>query len=307
MTLYFSLLLLGAAALLYSNSLTMKKQKISAIKKDQKTKAENEINLMNLASLKGESLKDRILIRLNGVFSQLGKKGLIQVAIGIVIISFSMSYVVGAYLALGFVSGITTLIVTPFIAMFILFRFLLARRKKLFEASFPDAINLMTSAISSGESVMQAIQFVGGRLDSIVGQEFKWVGQRLQIGESPDDVFRRSCQNCPYKSYRFFIITLRANMIRGGQLKEVMTRLNRVLFDARSVEKKTNAMTSEARLSAKIVGAIPFVFLFGMQYMSPENFDFVLRDPNGRVILYYLLGSETIGMGIIWLLIRGIR
>ncbi|WP_261857205.1 type II secretion system F family protein [Photobacterium sanguinicancri] len=307
MTLYFSLLLLGAAALLYSNSLTMKKQKISAIKKDQKTKAENEINLMNLASLKGESLKDRILIRLNGVFSQLGKKGLIQVAIGIVIISFSMSYVVGAYLALGFVSGITTLIVTPFIAMFILFRFLLARRKKLFEASFPDAINLMTSAISSGESVMQAIQFVGNKLDSIVGQEFKWVGQRLQIGESPDDVFRRSCQNCPYKSYRFFIITLRANMIRGGQLREVMTRLNRVLFDARAVEKKTNAMTSEARISAKIVGAIPFAFLLIMKFMQPDNFDFVIRDPDGRYILYYMLASEAVGMAIIYFLMRGIK
>lgn len=130
MTLYFSLLLIGAAMLLYSNSNTMKKQKISAIKKDQKTKAENEINLMNLASLKGESLKDRILIRLNGVFSQLGKKGLIQAAIGIVIISIAMSYVVGAYLALGFTSGIAALTVTPFVAALILFRFLLARRKK---------------------------------------------------------------------------------------------------------------------------------------------------------------------------------
>ncbi|OAN13665.1 hypothetical protein A3K86_13905 [Photobacterium jeanii] len=305
MTLYFSLLLIGAAALMYST--TVKKQKITAIKKDQKSKAQDDINLMNLASLKGEGLKDKVLIRLNGVFSQLGKKGLAQAVIGITVISFAMSYVVGAYLALGFVSGMAALTITPFVATFLLFKFLLARRKKQFEASFPDAINLMTSAISSGESVMQAIQFVGNKLDSVVGQEFKWVGQRLQIGESPDDVFRRSCQNCPYKSYRFFIITLRANMIRGGQLKEVMTRLNRVLFDARSVEKKTNAMTSEARLSAKIVGAIPFLFLFGMQYMSPENFDFVLRDPNGRVILYYLIGSETIGMGIIWFLIKGIR
>ncbi|WP_053111886.1 type II secretion system F family protein [Photobacterium swingsii] len=154
---------------------------------------------------------------------------------------------------------------------------------------------------------MQAIQFVGNKLDSIVGQEFKWVGQRLQIGESPDDVFRRSCQNCPYKSYRFFIITLRANMIRGGQLKEVMTRLNRVLFDARSVEKKTNAMTSEARISAKIVGAIPFAFLLIMKFMQPDNFDFVIQDPDGRYILYYMLASEVVGMSIIYVLMRGIK
>ncbi|WP_414932790.1 type II secretion system F family protein [Vibrio europaeus] len=305
MSLYFYLLLIGGVAWFYSGNL--KKQKTALLNKDDHIQSEEDLNLVNLSSLKGESFKDQLLIRFNGVAKQLGKKGLIQAAIGIAIVSFTMSYVVGVYLALGFVSGMAALAATPFIAALLLFRFLLKRRQKKFEDSFPDAINLMTSAVSSGESVMQAIQFVGDKLDSVVGQEFKWVGQRLQIGESPDEVFRRSCQNCPYKSYRFFIITLRANMIRGGQLKEVMTRLNRVLFDARSVEKKTMAMTSEARLSAKIVGVIPFLFLFGMQYMSPENFQFVIHDPNGRVILYYLLGSEAIGMGIIWFLIRGIR
>ncbi|USD67760.1 type II secretion system F family protein [Vibrio sp. SCSIO 43136] len=306
MSLYFYLLLIGGVAFFYSNGL--KKQKTKLLAKDSHTSdGEDELNLVNLSSLKGESLKDKVLIRFNGVATQLGKKGLIQAAIGIAIVSFLMSYVVGVYLALGFVSGVAALTMTPVIASVILVKVLLNRRQKKFEESFPDAINLMTSAVSSGESVMQAIQFVGDKLDTIVGKEFKWVGQRLQIGESPDEVFRRSCQNCPYKSYRFFIITLRANMIRGGQLKEVMTRLNRVLFDARSVEKKTNAMTSEARLSAKIVGAIPFLFLFGMQYMSPENFQFVIHDPAGRMILYYLIGSEAIGMGIIWFLIRGIR
>lgn len=305
MSLYFYLILIGGVAWYYSSSL--KKQKTALLDKDSHTPSEEDLNLVNLSSLKGESFKDQLLIRFNAIAVQLGKKGLVKAALGIIAISFAMSYLVGVYLALGFVSGMAALAATPFVAAIMLLRFLLKRRQKQFEDSFPDAINLMTSAVSSGESVMQAIQFVGERLDSVVGQEFKWVGQRLQIGESPDEVLRRSCQNCPYKSYRFFVITLRANMIRGGQLKEVMTRLNRVLFDARSVEKKTMAMTSEARLSAKIVGAIPFLFLFGMQYMSPENFQFVIHDPDGRMILYYLIGSEAIGMGIIWFLIRGIR
>jgi len=298
-------MLIGGVAFYYSK--TLKKQKVILIKKDKQSHVDKEIDLVNLSSLKGDSLKDKLLIRVNATAKQLGKKGAVQAAIGITLLSFVMSYVVGVYLAMGFVSGMAALAATPFVATFLLIRFLIGRRQKKFEASFPDAINLMTSAVGSGESVMQAIQFVGDKLDSEVGKEFKWMGQRLQIGESPDDVFRRSCQNCPYKSYRFFIITLRANMSRGGQLKEIMARLNRVLFDARSVEKKTNAMTSEARLSAKIVGAIPFLFLFGMQYMSPENFQFVIHDSGGRMILYYLIGSETIGMTIIWFLIRGIR
>ncbi|MUL06124.1 pilus assembly protein TadB, partial [Aliivibrio fischeri] len=65
--------------------------------------------------------------------------------------------------------------------------------------------------------------------------------------------------------------------------------------------------TSEARASAKIVAAIPFIFLFMLQYLSPENYEFVMFNPAGRPILYYVLISESIGILIIWLLMRGVR
>lgn len=181
------------------------------------------------------------------------------------------------------------------------------RERKRFEESFPEALNMLTSAIAAGESIMHAIIFVGKSLDGDVGKEFKIMGERLQLGESPDEVFRKSCRRFPYSSFHFFIITLRANMSRGGQLKEVMSRLNRLMFTARSTEKKKKAMTAEARMSAKMVGAIPFVFLFMLQYLSPENYDFVMFDPNGRPILYYVLISEFIGISIILLLMRGVK
>ena len=177
----------------------------------------------------------------------------------------------------------------------------------MFEESFPDALNMLTSAVSAGESIMHAIMFVGKSLDGEVGKEFKVMGDRLQLGESPDSVFRKSCRRFPYPSFQFFVITLRANMSRGGQLKDVMTRLNRLMFEARAIEKKKYALTSEARTSAKIVGAIPFFFLFMLQYLSPENYEFVMFNPAGRPILYYVLISEAIGMTIIWLLMKSVR
>lgn len=86
-----------------------------------------------------------------------------------------------------------------------------------------------------------------------------------------------------------------------------MKRLNRLMFGARAIEKKKLALTSEARASAKIVAAIPFIFLFMLQYLSPENYEFVMFNPAGRPILYYVLISESIGILIIWLLMRGVR
>ena len=73
------------------------------------------------------------------------------------------------------------------------------------------------------------------------------------------------------------------------------------------MERKKFAMTSEARISAKIVGATPFVFLFLLQFLSPENFEFIMFSEPGRPILYYMLVSETIGLAIIWALMKGVK
>ncbi|WP_122036703.1 type II secretion system F family protein [Aliivibrio sp. EL58] len=181
------------------------------------------------------------------------------------------------------------------------------REKKQFNERFPDALNMLSSAVSAGESITHAIAFVGKKLEGDVGKEFKVMGERLQLGESPDEVFKKSCVRFPYPAFRFFVITLRANMNRGGQLRDVISRLNRLMFDARAVERKKYALTSEARISAKIVCATPFFFLFILQFLSPENYEFVMFHAEGRPILYYVLISEAIGMLIIWGLLKGTK
>lgn len=217
--------------------------------------------------------------------------------------------VVGVYFNQTFIQGnpLIVIVLAEILGISFGVAWLSNREKSRFEESFPDALNMLSSAVSSGESIMHGIIFVGNSLEGKVGQEFKRMGEQLQLGETADTVFRKSCARFPYPSFQFFVITLRTSMQRGGQLKEVMTRLNRLMFGARAIEKKKYALTSEARASAKIVAAIPFIFLFMLQYLSPENYEFVMFNPDGKPILYYVLISESIGIFIIWLLMKGVR
>ncbi|WP_191602901.1 type II secretion system F family protein [Marinomonas algicola] len=180
--------------------------------------------------------------------------------------------------------------------------------KKKFDEFFPEALNMLASAISAGESLMHSIIYVGENIDNSVGKEFKRMGEHLKIGDSPDEVFRKACVRFPYPSFRFFVITMRANIARGGQLRHVIVNLNRIMFEARAIDKKKFALTSEARASAKIVFSIPFLFLFGvMRFLMPENYFFVMEDDVGRQILYYMLISEAIGMLIIYFIMKGVK
>ncbi|MEZ8055707.1 MULTISPECIES: type II secretion system F family protein [Vibrio] len=180
-------------------------------------------------------------------------------------------------------------------------------REKKFKDNFPDALNILSGALSSGQSIVHAFEYVGTQLDNEVGKEFKKMSERLLIGEDPDDVLARSASTFPYVEYFFFASTIRINLSRGGQLKNVINRINRIMFEARAIEKKKNALTSEARSSAKIIAALPVVFMFILKLTSPENYQFVMFEEGGKPIFYYVLISEMIGFFLIYMILRSVK
>lgn len=192
--------------------------------------------------------------------------------------------------------------------LFIIFLVKLNQRQaRKFQEDFPDALNILVGALSAGQSIVHAFEYVGKTLDNEVGQEFRYMAERLLIGEDPDDVLERSANTFPYVEYFFFASTIRINLSRGGQLKDVITRINRIMFESRAMEKKKNALTSEARASAKIIGALPVIFLLILRFTSPENYEFVMFEDAGKPIFYYVVISEMIGFFCIWMILRGVE
>jgi len=219
------------------------------------------------------------------------------------------SFIVSWYVMMKLLSISHVGLVICLSVMFIVFgyRMLVTRRRRDFENTFPDALNILMSAVTAGDSLMQAISYVGNVMNNPIGHEFKLMGERLKLGESAEVVLQRSCKHYPYPEFLFFTVALRANITRGGQLKGLLARLIRVLVDSRTLEKKKMAMTSEARISAKIVAAIPVIFMLILNHVNPSHVDFVLYAPEGRVVLFYVLGSELFGLFVVWLLVKGVR
>ncbi|MFC0996041.1 type II secretion system F family protein [Pasteurella multocida] len=193
-----------------------------------------------------------------------------------------------------------------FIIGFIIFVWKLGqyRNRKMFDAMFPEVIQILNAAATGGAGLLQALERCGKDLAGQLGEEFKNIHKRLAIGEEHMSVFEDSYSRYPYKEFYFFITIIRTNLSKGGQIREVITRLGRVIADSKKMEQKKKAMTSEARMSAFIVAMFPIGFFLFMQFSMPENFDFLINNPDGRMVLYYVFGSELLGMFIIWWLMR---
>lgn len=177
-------------------------------------------------------------------------------------------------------------------------------RRRYFENSFPELLSVVGAAVSAGNSLHQAIHRCGEHVEGELGDIFHRVDRRLNLGEDPDRVFNDAWQNFRYREFYFFNVVMLVSLQRGGQLRVLISRLSRMINKSKTLDRRKKAMTSEARMSAKIVAAIPLLFFIMMKYLSPENFDFVIHDSVGRIILYYVIASETLGMLIIWGLLK---
>ncbi|HAT8492646.1 TPA: type II secretion system F family protein [Vibrio vulnificus] len=301
---YFIFLILGVILLFYFN----RKSQIDTKNKIRNKIQSNSKNItlekqaLNLHLLTNGSLSSRIGNVFENIKRQLGKFYII------IIICYTFFLILLAlYVNSVLFKSNSSVIAFTFILIgyFFAFQYLQKRDKNRFESSFSDALNMLSGAVSSGESLVKSISYVGDNLDGDLGREFKRLGERLRLGESPEISFRKACDRFPYPEFYFFAIALQANMKYGGQLKMVMSKINRLMFDARNLERKKKSLTAEARLSVKIVASVPFLFLIAINFIQPETFQFIFHSEQGKPILYYLLGSESLGLFIVWRIMKG--
>ncbi|MCL9667360.1 type II secretion system F family protein [Rosenbergiella epipactidis] len=197
------------------------------------------------------------------------------------------------------------LVLTPF-SYIVWYKILLKKRKKVFEVDFTESISSINGAISSGRTFLQAMDDYSKNNNNHLAKEFGVITRRLNFGDNPEVVFFDSWKVYPYKEYYFFIVAILLNINSGGRLREVLGKLQRSLASNTAMEKKMLTLTSEMRMASKITGAIPFLFLILLKFISEENFNFIFEDPRGNMLLYYLLGSVATGILIIKFLMRKI-
>jgi len=144
------------------------------------------------------------------------------------------------------------------------------KRVAQFNARFPDAIDLLVRGLRSGLPVTETFQVVSQELPGPVGEEFKGIVERIRIGNTMEAALQESAVMLGTPEFQFFCITIQIQRETGGNLAETLSNLSDVLRKRAQMKLKIRAMSSEAKASAYIVGALPF-FVFGVVWsMNPS-------------------------------------
>ncbi len=145
------------------------------------------------------------------------------------------------------------------------------KRVTQFNTRFPDAIDLLVRGLKSGLPVTETFQVVSQELPGPVGEEFKGVIERIRIGKTMEAALQESADMLGTPEFQFFCITIQIQRETGGNLAETLANLSEVLRKRAQMKLKIRAMSSEAKASAYIVGALPF-FVFGIVWMMNPGY-----------------------------------
>ena len=86
----------------------------------------------------------------------------------------------------------------------------------------------------------------------------------------------------PVTEANFFSIVIGIQQKAGGNLTEALTNLSRVIRERKKMKAKIKAVSSEAKTSAGIIGALPFMVGFFVYITTPHYMEILYTTTTGQ-------------------------
>ena len=181
--------------------------------------------------------------------------------------------------------------------------FWLARRRdqrmRLFEAQIPEALDLMGRAMRAGHAFSTSVKMVGDELKEPLGPEFRTLFDEVSYGVPQSDALLRLSQRVPIADLSYFVVAVTIQRESGGNLAELLDKISGVVRARLTLLGEVRTLSAEGRLSAWILGSLPFVTAVLINLLTPKFMSLLWSDPAGiRLVGAALL---SIAIGVVWM------
>ncbi|MFN4141808.1 type II secretion system F family protein [Aestuariivirga sp.] len=160
-----------------------------------------------------------------------------------------------------------------------------ARRQAVFLNDFADAIDVIVRGLKAGLPVSDAMKIIAAETGPPVGPEFKEVVEGQRVGITLEQGIERMYERVPLAEVNFLAIVMSIQSKTGGNLSESLNNLSKVLRDRKKMKGKIKAVSQEAKSSAAIIGALPFLIGGIVTMTNPSYLDPLFNTNIGNIML----------------------
>jgi len=173
-------------------------------------------------------------------------------------------------------------------------RHLRKRRHKLFGLQLPEALELITRSLKAGHPVPVAISMVAREMADPIGSEFGMVADEVTYGSDLVGALQNMQERVGHDDLPLFVTAVSIQSTSGGNLREILDGLSTVIRERGKLKRKVRAISTEGRMSAYILTAVPALLMTGIMVLMPQFYEEVWGEP----MTWYLLGGS-----IAWLML----
>jgi tight adherence protein B len=254
-------------------------------------------------------LFNRALVRLQAATQM--KRVLDQADLQITVtrlVMFSLMAGILAALAISMLTATILLIVlVGFLAAAVPFVHVFWIRKKRFNKfleHLPDALELMSRALSAGHAFSESLYMVSTEMPEPIATEFRKTYEEQNLGLSLKLALENLTQRIPLLDLRLCVTAILIQRETGGNLSEILEKVAYTIRERFRIVEDLNTLTTSSRLSAWLLCALPIFVAIAVTFMNPEYMSVLWKDPRGHRLIAIALILQITGMLIVRKILR---
>ena len=176
--------------------------------------------------------------------------------------------------------------------------YMLSKRRRELNFQFRDLLFSISSSISSGRQMLEAIKESSETLNMIYDEndyiniEIRQIYNRLiNSKESLENVLIEFSKKCAIEDITNFVDIYLTCRQTGGDLNKVIMKTCSIIMDKINMQKELETLTSNKKLEGKILTLIPLITLLLLKVCSPEYVEVLYSTLIGKILMTLALSG----------------
>lgn len=201
-----------------------------------------------------------------------------------------------------FVSGLLVALIFGAVAGAVPYLLMLrsvTKRRVAFEEQFPEVLDLIAASLESGASVVRALELVVEEADEPTASEFGRVLAATRMGTELADALAEMSERLGSQDVDWTVQAITVQQRTGGKLAEILRIVARTMRGRAEITRELQTLTVEGRLSAVILGGLPFLIAFVLLIVNPGYLKPLFHQGIG--IAMVSMAGALMSVGFVWM------
>ena len=174
-----------------------------------------------------------------------------------------------------------------------------SKQRKMFDMQLPDTLNLLSTSLRAGYSIMQAIEAAAQEAPEPSRREFGRAMAEMRLGRPMIDALGDIAVRMESKDFEWTVLAIAIQREVGGNLAEVLQTTAETILHRNRFRREVKALTAEGRFSMWIMAGLPIVVFLGISILNPGYAEPLYTTVAGYVMVG--IGLMLMGVGIFWM------